>query len=812
MGDFLRHDLKAALRTLKRDRSFSLIAISTLSLGLAGTSIIFSLVNGILLKPLAFRDAGRLVSISEIVPEVSKLYPLLPVNARHFDLWRKQATSFAAMALVRPREQILSRAGEPQKIAVARVSANFFPTLGIQPQFGRNFLEEEDRPGGGDVAIITYPLWSQRFNRDPGIAGKSIYLDGSPCTVIGVLPASFRPPTTDGGNLVSVASDTRVFRPAAIDLNDIGMVGEFNDAVIARLKPGITRTEALSELNVIQEGIAKQLPEAMHLRAAITPLAEEMTGRVRTGLIILLASIGAVLLIVCVNLANLSLARAVARNRDMSIRTALGASRWRMIRQMLTESVAISLTGGALGLALAWAGLRLLLSYAPLDLPRLDEIALDGRVLLFGFGISVLAGVVFGLLPAWQVSKADPQTALRAGSHTVTEARQGVRVRDALVSLEVGLGAVLVITAGLLVLSFVRLLKVDLGFSPENLIAADISLPQASYKEKKDRELLYRGLAGKLEELPGVKSAALVSKLPLTGETWISMVIREGDKRPIFQQPAANYRFITPDYFKTMGIPLVAGRVFNEGDRKRNLAVVSEKVARKVWPGENPIGRRFSAGNENEPLFEIAGVVKDVRAGIASDPVMMVYTPYWYRNQSAMTAVLRTAMDPKALAPAVRSAVWALNPEAAIENVRTMDRVVTDSVAQRRFQMYLIAGFAGFALLLATLGIYGVVSWSVARRRNEIGVRMALGARPADVHRIVVAQAIRPAAVGLVIGIALALAFGRILNSLLFGVSARDPLVFAGVAALLIAVSLVACYVPARKATRMDPLNALRYE
>jgi len=811
MGDLLR-DLKTACYALVRDRASSAVAISILALGIAGTTIIFSLVNSVILRPLAYRDPNRLFSIMEVVPELSAMYPRLPVNARHFDLWRKQCSSFAGMSLIDPESKVLGRAGEPWKTATARVSASFFPMLGVSLQLGRNFLDEEDRIGGRRVAIITDGLWTGRFNRNPGILGQPIYLDGLPYTVIGILSPDFHPPVMDSGGLVSLARDTSIYMPAAFDLNAMGLDGDFNYQVVARLKQGVTESQGQAELNVVTAAIAKQLPGPLHLRAELTPLAEEVTGGVRRGLIILLASIGAVLLIVCVNLANLSLARGVSRNREIAIRTALGASRWEIVRQTLTESLVMSLTGGALGVALAWGGLHLLLRYAPIDLPRLGEVAMDGRVLAFAFLLAALAGLLFGSLPAWQTSKADPQDALRAGSHAITEGLSGVRTRDALVAIEVGLGVALVTAAALLVVSFFRLLNVDKGFQAENVMAATVNLPGASYKEDKDRELFYRQLVGKLQTVPGVRSAAVVSQLPLAGETWVSMVIREGDKRPEFQHLTANYRFVSSEYFRTMGIPMLRGRSFDEGDRARNLVVISEKVANRIWPGEDPVGKRFGQGNENEPLFEIAGVVKDVRTGLANDPPLTIYAPYWYRNRNMMSVVLRTAMDPTALAPSVRSAIWSLNPEIAIANVRTMDRVVSDSVAQRRFQMYLIAGFAVFALLLASLGIFGVVSWTVARRRNEIGVRIALGANAMDVHRIVLGQGMRPVAVGLLLGVAAALALGRILSGLLFGVSARDPLILGAVVALLATVSLLACYVPARRAARVNPLDALRYE
>lgn len=806
MSSSLALDLKSAFRTLERSRGFALIAIGTLAFGIAGTTIIFSLVNGVLLRPLAYRDPGRLVSITEVVPEISERVPRLPVNARHFELWQKQSTSFAGMSLIIPGSTVLTRAGEPTKIAIARVSPGFFQMLGVRLQLGREFLDSEDRFGGPTVAILTDRLWAGRFHRDPGILSHPIYLDGHATTVVGVLAADFRPP------VLHEARDTDIFLPAALDLANIGIVGEFNYEAVARLKPGVTLAEAQSELNVVQAAIDRQAPDIAHVRAQMAPLTGEVIGSIRTGLVTLLGAIGAVFLIICVNLANLSLARGVAQSRENAIRRALGASRGEMLRRALAESILTSLLGGALGVALAYAGLHVLLYYAPVDLPRLDDVSIDARVLAFAFGLATLAGALFGILPAWQASKADPQDALRSGSHTITEARAGARIREALIGFEVGLGAVLAIAAALLVASFIRLLNVNQGFETQRLFAATLNLPAAAYYEDQAREKFYRRVVGEIQNVPGVASAAIISQLPLEGETWIDLINRTGGKRPMFELPEANYRFISAAYFRTMGIPILRGRSIAESDRKRNVAVISEKVAERVWPGENPLGKKFWRGDPDAPPFEIVGVVGDVRTGIADDAPMTVYTPYWFRSRLAMAVVVRTSWSVPAILPAVRSTIWRLNPDVAISNVRTMDQVVDDSVAQRRFQLNLISGFAVFALLLASLGIFGVVSWTVRRRIKDIAVRMALGATRSDVHRMVVAQCMRPVFAGLALGVAAALALGRVLNHLLFGVSAHDPAIFLGVVALLTAVSLIACYGPVRSATRSNPLDVLRYE
>jgi len=437
-------------------------------------------------------------------------------------------------------------------------------------------------------------------------------------------------------------------------------------------------------------------------------------------------------------------------------------------------------------------------------------------VLAFGFALATLAGALFGSLPAWQASQADPQDALRSGSHTLTEGRAGARTRDALITLEVGLGAVLAIAAALLVASFLRLANINKGFETQNLFAVTLNLPSTAYYEDKAREAFYRRLIGQLQTVPGVASAAIISQLPLAGETWVDGINRTGGKQSIFDLPSANYRFISSDYFRTMGIPIVRGRSIRESDyrsdQRQYPAVISKKAAERVWPGEDPVGKEFWRGDPDAPPFQIVGVVRDVRAGIAEEAPMTVYTPYWFRSRLAMSVVLRTHWSVAAEVPAVRSAIWKLNREIAISNVRTMDQVVDESVAQRRFQMNLIGGFAAFALLLASLGIFGVVSWTVRRRTKDIALRMALGATRSDVHRSVVAQSMRPVAAGLAIGIGAALALGRVMNSLLYGVSAHDPAIFLGVAALLAAVAFIASYSPARSATRANPLDALRYE
>jgi putative ABC transport system permease protein len=799
-----------AIRNLLRDRGYTSVALLTLAFGIAVNTVIFSIVDGVLLRPLALREGGRLVVINEALPELAN-YPRLPVNARHFFEWRERSSSFSELAIIDGRHFVLTRAGEPEQVTGAKVSTNFLSMLGVQPQLGRSFLEEEDQAGHDRVAVISDALWSRKFHRDPSLVGRSITLDGASRVVVGILPASFHFPRLDS-RFADIPRKADILVPAAFDRAGLEWLGEFNYSVIGRLNPGVTLQQVRAEMEVLQASIATHFPEKLHLRAVITPLQDDMVGGVRRGLLILFGAVGAVLLIVCVNLANLSLTRVAGRRRDLAIRTALGAGRGQLIHSVLAESLCIAVAGGGAGIALAWAGLRAVMRYAPVDLPRVEDVHLDAGALLFATALSIVTGLLTGILPAWRAASADPQESLRGTSHTATEGRSGLHTRNLLVGFESALSAVLLIAAGLLIASFVHLLNVDKGFEADRLIAVEINLPGKTYGEEKQRETYYRELIAKVQALPGVASAALISHLPLEGQDWGDFIHRPGDNRPNFRQPSADYRFCSPAYFRAMGIPLVAGTTFTEADRNRNPVVISEAAARAAWGNENPIGQKFRPGDDQAPPFEVVGVVRDVRVGMAEKPVATVYAPYWYRSRTAMNVVVRTSLAPRALAPAIRSAVWGLDPDTVIGEVRTMQNVVSDSVGQRRFQMWLVSGFAASALLLACIGIYGVVSWSVSRRTNEIGIRMALGARSADVHRMIMSQALRPVAGGLVLGVGAALALGRVQNSLLFGVSPRDPLTILAVAALLSGVATLACYIPSRRAARDDPLEALRWE
>ena len=807
----MRTEIRYAIRALLRDRAFAAMVVLSLAVGIGANTAIFSLVDGVLLRPLAYRDPDRLVAIDLIVPQLAKLYPALPINLGILAEWRRQATSLESIGVMQPASVNLTGTGEPELLPGARVSANIFTVLGVQPRLGRSFMDNEDPDGHDRVAILADSLWRRRFHADPGIVGRKILLNGYPHEVVGVLPPSFRFPVAPGFAGMSAAAKAEIYRPLGYQNGDLKLrMGDLNYRVTARLRPGVTISQARAQLNVVQADIANRLPDNLDFRARMMPLEERMVGEVRQGLVLLMGAVGAVLLVLWVNLTNLSLVRAAGRGRDAAIRTALGASRGRLVRQALVESLLLALAGGGLGVALACWGLQALLAAAPVDLPRVNEVHVDLRVLLFALAISLAAGAVLGILPALRSATAAPYESLKSASRTSTESRRGLRVRNLLVGLEVGLSAALLVTAGLLISSFVRVMTIDKGFDVERVLALDMSLPSTKYPNDAPRAAFFRGVLEKASAMPGVQSVALVSALPLEGETWIDIVGTEHDPRPFLEKPSTNVRFISPGYFETLRIPVRDGRDFDEQDQKRKVTIISAGLAQRVWPGQNPIGRKLDNFRD---LLEVIGVTPDIRSiSLDHDPVNMMYVPYWQRAQRNGSLLVRTAMDPRGIAAALRSAIWAVDSEVPIPEVRTLDQVMAKSVAQRRFQTLLVVLFAGAALALAAFGTYGVVSYAVTRRRAEMGIRMALGAKRSDVLKMVLRQGMMPVLAGLAAGAVAALAIGRSIASLLFQVSPRDPIAFIAAAAVLLLVSLAACLVPARRATQVDPTEALRFE
>ena len=807
-------DLRYGLRTLRKAPGFAAVAIATLALGIGANTAVFSLVDAAILRPLAYRDAQRLFAIHEVVPKFANIAPLIPVNAMHFLEWRKSARSFEQLALIGGDTMNLTGTGDPERVNVARVSPRLFRILGVQPHLGRLLFDEEDAPGRDDIVVLSDQIWRRRFHADPSIPGRKILLNGRAYTVAGVLPADFHFPKLSQLYAMSIAEERPDFwKPFALRKEEMDPMGDFNFLCIAQLRPGVTASRAQEDLNAVQAAIAAKFPEKIELRSQLVGLQDQITGRSRAGLELILAAVAAVLLIACVNIANLLLARATGRRRELAIRSALGAGAARLVRQMLAESLLLAAAGGALGMVIAYGAMRAILAYAPVDLPRMDEIHPDLRLLAFNLAVSLAAGLLFGLLPAWRFSQADPQDALRSSSRGSTAGRSSGRLRSLLVALEVGLGALCLIAGGLLLHSFVKLLNVDKGFEAERVLTLNLSLPHTRYPDDDKQHAFDRSLLAAVAPLPGVVAAGIVNQLPLAGEGNNNLILPEGANLKLLDQPLVDVRKVNPDYFRAIGIPLRAGRLFEERDGEHFVALVSAHTAARVWPGVDVLGRRFYLGDGHGPLFEIVGVVGDIRGvSLNRAPSDTIYLPYWQRSDSQISLVVRMAAARTGVGPEIRAALRRLDPEMPVPALRTMDELVSDSLAQRRFQMVLVLLFAAAALLLASLGIYGVVSYSVGQRTGEMGIRLALGAAPGRIRALVLRQAMMPAAAGLAAGVAVSLPLGRLLGAMLFGVSGSDPLTVGAVAAVLTAVAAAASYIPARRATRIDPAVALRVE
>ncbi len=810
--DTLLQDLRYAARRLLRSPGFTAVAVLTLALGIGANSAIFSVVNGVLLRSLPFAEPERLVQLGTIKPgEEPQAGTVSPPD---FVSLREENRVFTEVVAFTYGGATLTGTGEPERIEAAWVSAGFFELLGAAPVLGRTIGPEENQPGNSEVAVLGYGLWQQTFGGDPGIVGRTITLNGITRTVVGVAPPGFGFP-----------EQRAVWAPLPYNESfsaetDVNRRAQYL-GVLARLRPGTTLEQARAEVSTISARLEQEFPQTnTNVALALVPLREVMVGEVRTPLLILLGAVGLVLLIACANVANLLLARAAARESEMAVRTALGAGRGRIVRQLLTESVLLGLVGGVLGLLLAYWGTALLTTLQPEGIPRLEEIGVDRTVVTFTLGVSLLTGVVFGLIPALQVTRANLMGALKEGGRGALSGRQGQRARSLLVVAEMALAVMLLVGAGLLLRSFLQLQQVDPGFRPEQTLAVDLSLPDHSYPEPAQRHEFYRTLLERVEALPGVRGVGAVNMLPM-GEDHlvINYHVRGREPAPPGEGGVLEVRVATPEYFRAMEIPLLRGRAFTEADHADapQVALINETTARHVFPGEDPIGQFIRLGwGIGEGRFaggEVVGIVGDVRQfGPGADFAQEIYLPFAQVPQHGMTVVARTASDPLALAGAIRSEVRTLDPNLPVMGLRTLEQVVSQAVAQPRFYMLLLSIFAAAALLLAAIGIFGVMAYMVAQRTREIGIRIALGAEPARVQQLVVGRALRLAIGGVVIGGVGALALTRVLESLLFGVSATDPVTFAAVALLLTAVALLASYLPARRATRVDPMIALRAE
>jgi putative ABC transport system permease protein len=735
-------------------------------------------------------------------------FPEFSVSPGNFLDWRKQNTVFERLVAFNGVSFNMIGAGDPEQIRGMKVTDGFFAMLGAQPLLGRDFLPEEDQPGRDNVVILNYGLWQRRFGGDPKILNQTLTLSGQSYTVIGVMPATFR----FGG------PDLDLWKPMAFTAQETQIHGGHWLGAIGRLKPGATENHARAEMITIAGRLAAQYPDAnTGWSVKLMPLLEYTVRSVKPALIVLLCAVAFVLLIACANVANLLLARAAGRQKEIAIRTAVGAGRARIIRQLLTESGLLALLGGAAGLALAKWGMDLLLKLAPQGLPRMNDVSLDGRALAFTAVVTLLTGVIFGLVPALQSSKPNLNETMNDTGRGSTEGRQRQLVRSALVVLEVASALVLLVGAGLFIKSFWRLQQVDPGFNPDNTLTLTVSLPRTKYPEDTQRIAFFQQLLENVGALPGVQAAGATNPLPLTGDTVLAFVVQGRPALPPGAGQSTNFYAASADYFKALGIPLRRGRLFTERDVRDSphVAVINETMARKIFPDEDPIGKRitFDGGGKNPDWYEIVGIVGDVKQyGLDQATPMQTYEPYTQQTYSSMTLVARTAGDPAKLTAAIRNAVLQLDKEQPIANIRTLDEILSTSVAQQRFSTLLLGIFAAVAMLLAAVGIYGVLSYAVTQRTHEIGIRVALGAARSDVLRLVVGAGMRLTLLGVGAGLAAAFALTRLMSTLLFDVSATDPMTFGLIALLIVTVALLACWVPARRATKVDPMVALRIE
>ncbi|MEK6301926.1 MAG: ABC transporter permease [Acidobacteriota bacterium] len=850
-------DIRYGVRTLAKARGFTAVVIIVLALGIGANTAIFTVVNAVLLRSLPYPDADQLVMLWQTNPRFKLLSDTLPVTAGDFVDWKEQNDVFEHVSAFGARRFNLTGAGEPEQIGGASVSASFFRLMGIEPTAstpggggyvsggaqssggmfaGRAFRDEDEKLGADKVVVISYALWQRRFGGQvdvsgrvnggsqldvsghPDVIGKTITLDGESYTIVGIAPEGFQfPRAKELPYFVGAATQTDLWRPMTWSNDFINKKrSDHQLCVIARLKSEVTPERAQTVMTAIAARLEQSLPDSNEgTGVRVVPLAEQVTGNVRPALLVLMSAVALVLLIACANIANLMLARASARQREFAIRTALGASRARIVRQLLTEALLLSLTSAILGALLSLWGVKAMLALFGENLPRVHEISVDFRVLGFAVATALLTSVLFGLTPALQASKLNLNESLKEGARGASGGARHNRVRSALVVAEVALSLVLLVGAGLTIKSLAGLLKVDPGFKADNTMTMRIALLGSKYPT--DRQIaFFQEVNRRVESLPGVKSVGLISSAPLTGGVYAGGFSIEG-KTTDDDGLTADRRMISPEYFNAMGVPLITGRHFtdHDGPTSTGVAIVSESWARRFLPDEDPIGTRIKLGGRDStrPWLSIVGIAGDVRdTAVENDAKPCVYLPYPQFPSSAMSVVVRAGFDPKPLIPAIRDEVWAIDKDQPVTDIKTMDQYVADSVSPRRLNALLLGVFASLALVLASVGIYGVMAYSVTQRVHEIGIRMALGAQKTDVLRLVIGQGLVLTLIGMAIGSLAAVALTRAMKSLLFGVSATDPLTYAAVAAVLAGVALLACWLPARRAAKVDPMVALRCE
>jgi putative ABC transport system permease protein len=819
----LLQDLRYGLRQLRRNPGFTAVAAVTLALGIGANTAIFSLISAVLLRPLPFPQPGRIVQPLRQYKSVT----VPAISAALFDYWKAHNQVFNHLAAFSfmPIGFNLAARGLPERVPGVRVSAEFFQVLGVAPILGRTFLLEEDRPGGAQVVVLGYDLWRTQFGGSPGLLGRAITLDGQSYTVVGIMPPGFRFPVWSNFDF-----GTDLWVPLQLPLQSLNPANDY--ATLGRLNPSITLKQAAASLTMLTQRLRKEFPSGVDEdeTAAVISLHEGLVGNVRPALLVLMAAVGLVLLIACVNVANLMLSRAMARRKEIAVRTALGAGRARVIRQLTAESVLLALLGGALGLLVALSGDHLLVAISPVGVPQFAAIGLDWRVLLFTLVVSVLTGLLFGLVPAVSVSKSDLHQSLKEGALRATAGGEQRKLSGILVVAETALSLMLLAGAGLLLASFVKIANINPGFDPRHVLTFETTLPEAKYGTPAALSTFYREVLQRLQALPGVEAAANVTALPTEMGPDLPFTI-EGRAGSSGSQAYGNseYRMVSPEYFRAMRIPLLRGRFITVSDLANSpgVVMVNQTMARQFWPDQDPLGHAIIIGKGMGPEWidrprQIVGVVDDVRNISLNEPARPeMYVPYTqvppYITATEVKEiptrwVLRTKGDPSAFAAAAGKAVLSVDSNVPIARVKTMNELLSSSISRWRFNMLVLGIFAALALILAAVGLYGVLSYTVAQRIHEIGIRMALGANKTDVLKLVVGQGLRLALIGVGLGIMGSLGLTRFLASLLYGVQPTDPLTFAAVSFLLTSVALLACYIPARRAAKVDPMLALRYE
>jgi putative ABC transport system permease protein len=813
----LWQDLRYGARMLLKKPGFTLVAVITLALGIGANTAIFSVINAVLLRPLPYSEPARLVALWE--SNSQRLETRGSISYPNFFDWRAQSRSFERMGAYYTAPMALTGVTTPVNLQAATVSPDLFAMLGARPQLGRLFVSEEEKPGNR-VAIISHGFWRRQFGGDPNVVGRAVTLSGKQFSIVGVMPAGFQFPIEAEPAEVWVTSSGDGEKDSLNNPSSYEQRGAHFLQAIGRLKPGVTLEQAQAEMKVIAGALEKQYPDSNTRHGVnLIPYQKDLAQDYSEALWLILGAVGCVLLIACANVANLLLARATVRYKEIALRSALGASRRRVIRQLLTESLLLSLSGGLLGLALAWWGTAALISMIPEDVPRLAEISIDRWVFGFTLLISVVTGVAFGLAPALQASKVELTEAMKEGSRSAGAGGGRGRLRGALVVAEIAIALVVLIGAGLLLRTFRRLQQVDLGFDARNVITATVTLNDARYPKPEQAAAFFQNLLDRVKALPGVEAASAVVPQPLSGDTFIFSFDIEGRNIPKGERPVSHFRSIGLDYFSAMKIPLITGRVFTERDDARGAAVmiVNEAFAKRYFPNENPIGKHIKPGIslEGAPLWrEIVGVVRNVkhRQSLGDDYEPEYYAPHAQMPINSMSLIVRATNEPRGLASAIQREVQSIDRDIPVYRVRTLEQYLGVAVAQPKFNALLLGLFAGLALLLTSIGLYGVMSYSVIQRGQEFGVRIALGAQTRDVLGMVLRQGLKLTALGLAIGLAAAYALTRYMRALLFGVKATDPWTFAAIALLLIVVALVACWIPARRATKVDPMVALRSE